>query len=565
MIKIGVTEYALAVLKGDRIAGNTVKLACRRHLEDLCYSMDDDYPYYFNPALALQAINFLEITKPEDIEEIADFHKFIMGSIYGWVRKDDNSRRYTKAYIQVARKNAKTYLISAISLYATQYLGIKEAQCLILANTQKQAGISFNYINSFIKNNKFLKKRQKSVNNKDQIIKFKDGSFISAMANNVNALDGWKCYVGIIDEYHIQKDTNTYNLIRNSQVQFKDPLLLIITTAGLDITVPCYNQYTHCKKILNKEIKQDNVFAYIAEMDDTDDVEDSKNWIKSNPLSYYNSNIIPNIKRDLEEAKNTNPLSYFQNKVKSLNMWITNMVQSYLDINIIEQNKTEETLENYKGHDVIVGVDLSCGGDLTSICFMIKNEDIIDKYYIYNINYMPRGRLQEHINSDKLDYNYYEKIGNLKLIDTLSFMDFNFIKNDIIEICNKYELNLKAIAIDPAFATSFRKILEDDDISVIDIKASLRNLNEATVLFKNLMNEGLITYNKNQKLFILSCKNAITVEKYGFIKIDKDRQTRRIDPIDSAINAMKAYIVIEEEEDNIYDNLDLEDINSLYK
>lgn len=564
-IVVGVTEYAISVLKGERLCGLPVIQACRRHIEDLCKSAEDDnFPYYFNPILALQAINFLEITKPKDVEEIADFHKFIMGSIYGWLKKEDNSRRYTKGYIQVARKNAKTYLISAISLYATQYLGIEEAQCIILANTAKQAGISFNYINSFVKNNKFLKKRQKGINNKDQILKFKDGSFIGAMANNPNALDGWKAYLGVLDEFHVQRDTNTYNLIRNSQVQFKDPLMLIITTAGLDPTVPCYQQYLHCKKILTGEVKQDNYFVYIAEMDASDDVDDPTNWYKCNPLAYYNPNIIPNIKTDLEEAKNTSPRSYYQNKVKSLNMWITNMVQGYLDHQIIEDNACDETLENYKGRDVIVGVDLSCGGDLTSASFMVREEDVIDKYFIYNINYMPRGRIEEHIQTDKVDYNHFVDIGKLKLIDTQSFMDFNFIKQDILDICKKYNLNLKAVAIDPAYATTFRNILEEDDITVIDVKDSLRNLNEPTVLFRKLMEEGLITYNKEEELFMWSLKNAQTIEKYGFMKIDKEKRTKRIDPVDSAINAMKAYIVDVEEESDVYNNVDLDTINSLY-
>nr|WP_260833022.1 phage terminase family protein [Staphylococcus pseudintermedius] len=43
------------------------------------------------------------------------FQKFIVGNIYGWRRKG-SFRRYTKAYISMARKQGKSLIVSGMSL-----------------------------------------------------------------------------------------------------------------------------------------------------------------------------------------------------------------------------------------------------------------------------------------------------------------------------------------------------------------------------------------------------------------------------------------------------------------
>ena len=53
-------------------------------------------------------------------------------------------------------------------------------------------------------------------------------------------------------EYHQHKTTEFYDLSIGSNT--KEPLLCIITTAGVDLNVPCYREYEFCSNIIDPDI-----------------------------------------------------------------------------------------------------------------------------------------------------------------------------------------------------------------------------------------------------------------------------------------------------------------------
>ena len=54
------TQYAVDVVEGREIAGEYVKLACQRHLDDLEKSKAAPYVYYFDVEQSERIINFAE-------------------------------------------------------------------------------------------------------------------------------------------------------------------------------------------------------------------------------------------------------------------------------------------------------------------------------------------------------------------------------------------------------------------------------------------------------------------------------------------------------------------------
>lgn len=100
-----------------------VKLAVKRHIDDIKQAEAGTFPFYFDHQKAQNAILFftqLTHTKgklagtnlvPEP------WQQFIIASIYGWRRVDNGLRRFRRAYIQIARKNGKTFLSSGVALY----------------------------------------------------------------------------------------------------------------------------------------------------------------------------------------------------------------------------------------------------------------------------------------------------------------------------------------------------------------------------------------------------------------------------------------------------------------
>lgn len=67
----------------------------------------------------------------------------------------------------------------------------------------------------------------------------------------------------------------------------KEPLLSIITTAGKDLTYPCYTQeYDYCSKLLDPsvDVHNDEYFVDICEADPGDDIGSEDTWKKANPI-----------------------------------------------------------------------------------------------------------------------------------------------------------------------------------------------------------------------------------------------------------------------------------------
>ena len=107
------TVYAQSVISGDFIAGPHVRGACQRHINDLTR---DDFPYWFDPVGAKKAIGFFEkylLLNGGQYEgkpfNLLPWQDFIIGSLFGWKRNDNNKRRFRVAYIEkILRKRLGT-------------------------------------------------------------------------------------------------------------------------------------------------------------------------------------------------------------------------------------------------------------------------------------------------------------------------------------------------------------------------------------------------------------------------------------------------------------------------
>ena len=60
------TQYALDVVAGVIVAGEYVKLACQRHLDDLEKAKAAPYRFYFDVEKSEEIINFADIERVED-------------------------------------------------------------------------------------------------------------------------------------------------------------------------------------------------------------------------------------------------------------------------------------------------------------------------------------------------------------------------------------------------------------------------------------------------------------------------------------------------------------------
>lgn len=545
-----VTKYALDVIEDREVAGRLVKLACKRHLQNLESSKLAPYKYKFDEELADKNIKFFESLRFTDGEiagqevKLFDFQAFIVGSLFGWVSKEAGHRRFRKSYVQLARKNAKSLLNSGIGIKLSSFDNYTNAQVYCTATKMKQARIVWEQASKFIKIEPDLRELFK-IKDHDAIIEsLVNGGKIMALGRDTGTIDGFDPHGGIIDEYHSHRTNQMVKLLEDGSVNQAESLISIITTAGFNLNGPCYKEWEYCKNVLEGVVSNEEYFIYIAQMDEDDDIWDSKNWVKANPLVAKLPKGFENLKRFAKEAKQKGGEDLRNFLTKSLNIWYEFSDDQYISPHEWKTGATTSTLEDFRGQECYAGLDLSSGGDLTSLSLVFVQYDDKGnkKYYIHSHSFIPKMRVQEHIKTDEVPYDVWINKGLLTVTETLGGIktDYKYIIKYLKELVEEYGIKIVQLGYDPHNADAFLQDLEELGFDCIEIYQSCKWLNDPTEDFRLEVKAGNVSFNEENELLSWSIVNAKTVSNSnGEIKIDKDLRQKRIDPVDAVIDAYK--------------------------
>lgn len=549
-----VTEFAKANVKNKKDFGEDARLAFKRHIDDLARSKKNDpnFPYRFDKEKAediIELANKLTIAEGEGNEQFtcAGFQEFILGSLFGWVHKETGKRRFTDSYVQVARQQGKSVLNAILGIKCCNFDNYNYGQVYCTATKADQARIVLKEIIKFINADNDLKELFDIKDYKSEITGKITSTVIRALGRDTHTIDGFRPYLGIVDEYHAHKDNQMYKLLKGGTRKLKQSLISVITTAGFNLNAPCYDLYKYCRRVLRGIDVNERQFIYIAQMDEKDDIWDPKNWIKCCPLTGKDPELVAAMQEDARKAQSMGGAELRDFLTKALNIWVTNAETAFLDLAEWEKCGSERDLSDFAGKQVIVGLDLSSGGDLTSYCleFPYEDEESGDRrYFLHSQSFMPSHRLQEHMDlEDNAPYVIWQQQGLLTVTTAAGGIktDYKTILSSLHDIVDKYQLDVMAIGYDPHNASAFLLDLEDFGCDLIEIKQSARSLNDATVDFQLEVKAHNMEYNKQNVLLTRSMNDAIISEpnSFGEIKIDKMLQKNRIDPCDAAICAHK--------------------------
>nr|DAJ71175.1 MAG TPA: Large Terminase [Caudoviricetes sp.] len=546
------TEYAKLVVNKKKIAGRKEYLACERHLQDL---KRKNFDYKFNKELAEKAINIINelvIGEGEEQQKLSTrgFQNFIIGSLFGWVKKKTKERRFREAYIQVGRQNGKSILSGAMANQFATFSGYKLGRIFCAATKQEQANIVWDEIAKFIRSDNDLQEMYKITEHERTIKSFVTGNVIKSLGRDTKSADGFRSILAICDELHAHPNNQMYKLMLDGQINVDGALTLAITTAGFNLNGFCFEQYKFCEKVLEKVIDKESLFIFICEMDKDDDIWDYNNWAKSNPYLLFNSDntinkdMVARLAEKAVEAKEKGGADLLNFMTKHLNYWVTNGVGGFVDLQKFKECESDIIIEDMKGKECYLGIDLSSGGDLTSISLVFPLEH--EKIYIYSHSFMPELRLAEHEKTDDVPYRMWVSKGLLTLTSGAFGVktDYKFIINHLKELIEKYEIKILEVGYDSHNASVFLQDLDFLACDLTEIKQSAKSLNDATKDFQLSVKANQLLYDKENDLLKWSIANAtMTSNSFGEIKIDKQAQKYRIDPVDAVIDAWKIMLV----------------------
>lgn len=540
------TKYAVDVIAGKINAGDLVKRACQRHLDDIEKSKAAPYKYYFDVEQAERIIDFAEmLTIAEGYEEQSvecyPFQYFILGSINGWRKKEGKHRRFRTSYVQIGRQNGKSFLNGILAAYYGNFDKYKHPKVYCTATKKDQADIVFKEIIKFIRADKELEECFEIHEYNSTIECLFTNGEIKALSGDTKSMDGFRPYLGIVDEYHAHKNNQMYKLLEGGIKKMKSALISVITTAGFDLKSPCFALYEYCVKLMKGVVQNDTQFVYIAQMDETDDMWNPQNWIKANPILQYDPDALENMIPIGETAKEMGGDTLRDFIVKQLNMWIQWANDVYIkNMDIWNACEVKKSLKDFRGKKCYVGLDLSSGGDLTSLALVFPYmKEGVRKYFVFARSFIPKRRVQDHIKTDRVPYDLWIQQGIVIVTETMGGIktDYKYIISYLMKIVKLYELDVQFICYDPHNASAFLADLEATGIDSVSVTQSAKALNDATVDFRLEIESGNVEHDGDEAIK-WSIANAKTVSNsFGEIKIEKEHQTERIDIIYAIIDA----------------------------
>lgn len=543
-------RYAKDVVAGKIPACKWVRLACRRHLDDLKRQRDRLFDYRFDPVAAEKVCGFVELmphtkgawaSRGERLV-MQPWQVFLTICIFGWKNKVDGFRRFKRALLLVPRKNGKSAWAAAIGLYMLAADGEHGAEIYSGATSEKQAWEVFRPA-------RIMAQRQPA---------FRDHYGVTVNASNLHILgnesrfepiigrpgDGSSPHCAIIDEYH-EHDTDDMLATMQTGMGARDqPLILVITTAGSNIAGPCYAMMLEARRMLDGIVEDDELFALMFGIDGQqgkpgdEDYVPGDDWTDPDTLRKANPNFGVSVgekfllSEQRQAINNARHVSRF--KTKHLNEWV-NAKEAFFNVQRWIESAVEGlTIEDFTDQPCRIGLDLASKVDVAAMeitfkldaCDCPRAKALIEagfKYVRFGRYYLPSAAIEKDENEH---YQAWSREGLIVQSDG-EMNDMTVIRDDILAIRDRHQL--EEIAYDPDQARMMVSELQAEGIVCSEVTATMKNFSEPMKEMDGLIRERAIAHD-GDPIFTWMLSNVVTkVNHRDQVYPRKERDENKID------------------------------------
>jgi phage terminase large subunit-like protein len=538
-------QYVDDVLSGRQVACRWVRLACERHRRDLEHGHERGL--WFDEMAAKVAISFFSVLrhwkgewagKPVSLEPA---QQFWIWSLFGWKRAD-GSRRFRTAYLEVARKNGKTTLAAGVGLYLAFVDGEPGAEVYSAATMRDQARISHRDATRMVKSSPQL--RQLIGVFRDNLHEVKSGSKFEPLSADYNSLDGLNVHGVIADELHAWPQPELWGVLKTGTGSRRQPLMLAITTAGVDQQGVCYRQREYITRILKGILDDDGYWGMIytidtkqdwSDLDQDDDWQDKANWVKANPNLGVSKKWYT-MRADAREAAHK-PAELNQFLRWHLNVWTQALTRWVNPIHWAACGQRPVDPEELAGRACYGGLDLSQIYDITALVLVFPPEDADEPYQALCRFWLPADNMLERVRKDQVPYEVWVRQGFLKLTPG-NVVDYDFILAEIGELAEQFDL--REIGYDRYGATLVSQQLQEmgGEEWVVPIGQGFLSMSPPLKELGKLIASEKLAHGGNPVLTWMADNLVAVEDAAGNIKPDKARSREKIDGMVALVMAL---------------------------
>lgn len=388
---------------------------------------DDGYKcWHYDAEKALRPVRFIErfifISRGKVGKHLVleDYELAFIETAFGFV-DELGMRQFNEVLLIIARKNGKTELGAAISLYLMTKDGEFAPQLYSVATNKDQASLMYGAMLSMVSQSPALSKRlHKGIipsRHQDGLIFDSNRGYYTPLSSQTRSLDGLNVHCAVVDELHAIVNRDLFDLVKQATAARDQPMILELTTNGFNRDNLFDDQYDYASRWLDGQFEDDHFLPFVYELDSRAEWTDESCWVKANP-GLGTVKKVEYLRAQVQKAKN-DP-SYLPTVLtKDFNM-PENRASAWLTF---EQavNREEFDWKDMGFRYCIVGYDASDTIDLTSAqALMMRPDD--PKIYEMSMYWIPESQLEHHRksglrkNRDNVPYDRWIDAGLVRVV-----------------------------------------------------------------------------------------------------------------------------------------------------
>jgi phage terminase large subunit-like protein len=548
-----IERYIDGVMSGEIVASRAVKACVERHLRDLGRQSTTDFPYHFDVAHAAKVCRFYPQVLRHSIGryagmpfELEPWQMFCESVIFGWKRDADETRRFRRAYESVGRKNGKSTRGAGRAIFLARYdhnpvaaakmgrVFVPEpvSQVVLCATKKEQAErVVYAEIERMRRASSAISRGSTDIRRQ---LRFQENDGEIICVGSDKPYDGLNPHGIVMDEIHAWCEYHRpfYDTMLTGSGFRDQPLLSYLTTAGSDRSYLWLEIYKYCKQVLEGTVVDESVFAFIAELDEGDDIFDESLWIKANP----NLGVSVGMDYLREQAREAKASAIAASRFTRYHCnRIVTSTEKAIDIDLWD--KCEGELSDWKTADVICGgVDLGSRDDLAAYAFCARFPiDERDGIPVYRFEIVARAYVSDETTRDLSKQPFAEWIYREKLKRRQYAV--LALRDDLIDECNS--LDVGSVAYDPYNAQSLGEELTKEGIMAVRMAQNCTQFNEPIRDFLLCLTDGRLRHDGNELLRWAANNAAITKDRSDRWMFDKRSSSEKIDPIVAVVMAFR--------------------------
>ena len=518
---------------------------CARQQADIARQGEGVFPYVWRPEKGALVCAFLEELKHVKGQwagkpfVLAPWQVFFTLTLFSWAHKDTGHRRFREAFLLVPRKNGKTFWAAGLALYMLLADNEPGSEVYCGANSKNQAMYVFNTAQQILRQDSELREFFGAEVFASNISVASTGSKFEPEIRAVR--DGASPHFAVTDELHEAQSSQMVDAFSTGMGARTQPLLLIISTAGVNTAGPCFERQKALEQVLAGKLHNDLLFGTVYTIDQDDDWHDHDVWVKANPN--YGVSVSPEfIEGKLFETK-THTARRNINLCKHLDMWNAANT-AFFDMQAWTRCRREIELEDFTGQPCWVGLDLASKVDIAALVLLFR---VGEGYAVFGRWYLPQETIDRPENTHYQGWHYEGKLTATEG----AVVDFGRIEEDLRELSGRYEV--QCIAYDPFQATQFSTRMAAEGFPMVEMRPTVLNFSEPMKELESLVLRGLLQHDGCPMLTWMAGNVVAATDAKENIYPRKEVAQNKIDGIVALIMALGRTMVEPVQSKTVYE------------